>query len=103
MYDATWVPGVGGHNTRGRTNGRLFVHAVNTPVFTKNPYGPIVGVRIAPAGNSNDVIHFESVRDADENGGFIDVAIYRCLKGQAHTHCGYRWLRLADYEKETTK
>jgi hypothetical protein len=102
-YDTRWVKAIGWPHSKNRTPARLFVDAVNAPVFSKNPWGAIVGVRPEPKGDDADVVHFSSVYQADTVGGFCNVAIYACLNGDNHTHGGYRWMKKSDYEMEITQ
>lgn len=69
---------------------------------------PVVAI---PTGSlvtiSPEVLHFESIQEAEKRGGFIRGCIQHCLRGAHKTHCGYIFMYAEDYaalidkEKET--
>jgi hypothetical protein len=93
-YDTIWVPGEGYPASKTCKPGRLYLFAINRPVFTKNPVGPVVGW----CESTGDIVRFGSVYDADLQGGFCNQAIYQCLLGASKLHGGYEWFKKADWE-----
>ncbi|MGN5127401.1 hypothetical protein [Aeromonas sp. 30P] len=71
-----------GDNGRGRHTRRLYVDAVKPPQWRKTP---VIGTC------GGQVVRFDSIYEAEAKGGFVRVAITRCLAGQQDKHGGYSW------------
>ncbi|MGU5659640.1 hypothetical protein [Aeromonas veronii] len=79
-----------GDDGRGRHTRRLYVDIVKPPQWRKTP---VIGTC------GDQVVRFDSVTDAETKGGFVRVAITRCLAGQQEKHGGYSW-EVATREKQ---
>ena len=52
-------------------------------------------VRISPTG---DIKHYESITSTQRDG-FKPLNVCHVCRGEKHTHLGYKWMYLSDYEK----
>lgn len=99
-YKTVWVPG-NGHppNSHACVPGTLKVLEVKKAKHHKTAWGAVVAVRCSHSEGADNVLHFDTVYDADLIGGFCNVSIYKCLSKQLSAHAGYFWLTKEEYDR----
>ena len=67
------------------------------PSITSTKNNPINSIPIVRIGKDGDVKTYPSQSEAQRDG-FRQSKVNECCRGKKHTHNGYRWMYLSDYE-----
>lgn len=97
-YECRWEPGEGWPASKSYVPGKLYIDAINKPQYRHDGWGKVTATRIVPRGDGRDVLHYNSVYDAELRGWFSNGSIYACLRGELKSHKGYTWK--AQYPRE---